>query len=38
MSGLERLQNKAERFPRDKDYCTNLLELYKSNHEKGTPQ
>lgn len=35
MSELEHLQNKAEHFPRDKDYCTNLLELYKSNSWKG---
>lgn len=31
MSELELLQNKAEHFARDKDYCTILLELYKSN-------
>lgn len=31
MSELELLQNKAEHFPRDKDCCANLLELYKSN-------
>lgn len=31
MSELELLQNKAECFPRDKNCCTKLLELYKSN-------
>lgn len=34
MSKLELLQNKAERFPRDKDCYTNLTELYKSNSRK----
>lgn len=34
MSELELLQNKAEYFPRDKNFCAKLLELYKSNSWK----
>lgn len=34
MSKLEFIENKAEHFARDKDCCTNLLELYKSNSWK----
>lgn len=34
MSELELLQNKAECFARDKNCCTKLVELYKSNSWK----
>lgn len=38
MSELELLQNKAEHFPRDKDFCTTYWNSINQIHEKGTLQ